>query len=86
MSIYSSVGKLPAIPDRDNYTGEPSTRHLTGPWAGFIDVATATSHHDCIRLTVQDSDEGTLLLDAVEAEALIAALTEAVLLVRKGRT
>ena len=82
VSIYSSVANLPAVPARDRYTGEPSA--VT--WEGFIDVATATSHHDYIRLVVEvPAFVAALLINDVEAEALIAALAGAVRLVRESQ-
>jgi len=81
VSIYSSVGNLPTIPARDYYTAEQTPGYA----AAFIDVATSTWWHRCIRLTVDDSeDRAVLLLDVVEAEALIAALTEAVRMIQAG--
>ena len=78
MSIYSSVAHLP-IPIRNHLTSEPLE------YSGSIDVATATRHR-CILLTVEGNDSETeLLIDAVEAKALIVALTETVRLVREGQ-
>lgn len=48
VSIWSSIGEGLSVPARDNYTGDE--------WEegdeSMLDVATATSYHDCVRFTM----------------------------------
>jgi len=91
MSIWSSIllpgetwdnGRLFNIPDRDNYDGRPEGTHLFS-----IDIATATSWNDTIRLVVEEEETQPeratirytqMQLTVDEANGLIARLQFAI--------
>jgi hypothetical protein len=82
VSIWSSIEPdakpdvLDFIYDRDSYTGDVEDNQNTGS----IDVATATSWHPHIRLTVDDPDGNYswIMLDVRQAQELARRLLEAV--------
>ena len=83
MSIWCSIhpSTLDEIPQRDRYTGDP----IDGLVPIGVDVATATSWNNLVRLSIYGggydqatAEAGEVLITADEVHELIRMLTEAV--------
>ena len=90
MSIWSTTNEI-EVPGRENYTGEVFTGADVNRYDGVIGVAIATSWHNLIRLSITGGTfgpgyEAEVLIDAGEAAALIAILTEAATRIAKANT